>query len=108
MADLSDGGFVVPAEFRLAAHARTRGNGERTGLEIADQYASLLKLDLRGRFDVAFELARDRDFLRAHAAVQFRIFLDREIALHVDVALELAGDAHVTGAFDLAFDRDVG
>ena len=31
-----------------------------------------------------------------------------EIALDVDVALELAGDADAAAAFDLAFDRDVG
>ena len=34
--------------------------------------------------------------------------LDGEIALDVDVALELAGDAHAAAAFDLAFDGDVG
>jgi hypothetical protein len=34
--------------------------------------------------------------------------LPPEITLHVDIALELAGDAHAPAAFDLAFDGDVG
>ena len=57
--------------------------------------------------DVTFQFAGDRDLVGTHAARQLRAGLNREIALDVDVALELAGDAYAAAAFDLAFDRDV-
>jgi hypothetical protein len=56
--------------------------------------------------DVAFEFAAYDHRLCAHATSQLRTGLDREIALYVDVAFEVAGDANVAGTFDLAFDRE--
>ena len=38
-------GLLVPAEFGLASHARTRRDDQRTGLEVADQYAGLQQFD---------------------------------------------------------------
>ena len=99
---------VVPAEIGLAAHARAGRDGQRAGLEIADHHAGLQQIDARGALDIAFQFAGDRDLVRAHAAGELGAGLDGEIALDVDVALELAGDADAAAAFDLAFDRDVG
>ena len=78
------------------------------GLEVADEHAGVEQLDALRGFDVAFELAGDDDLLRAHATVELGALLDGQVALDVDVALELAGDADVAGAFDLAFDGQVG
>src|SRR5690606_8813380 len=41
-------------------------------------------------------------------AVELGAVFDAQVALHVDVALEAAGDADVAGAFDLAFDGQIG
>jgi hypothetical protein len=68
----------------------------------------LRQFDALRFLDVAFQLAGDGDVARAHAAGQLGAGLDGEIALHVDVALEAAGDAYAAAAFDLAFDGDVG
>src|SRR5690606_23316809 len=99
--------LVVPAEVGLAAHARAGGDGERAGLDVADQHAALLQLDQRGALDVAFQLAGDDHALGAHAAGELGAGLDGQVALDVDVALELAGDADVARAFDLALDGEV-
>src|SRR6185312_6517425 len=73
---------VVPAELGLAAHARTLGDAESGGFHVAGQRAG------------------DGDAFGAHAAVDLGAVLDGEVAAHVDVALEAARDAHVTGALD--------
>src|SRR4051812_35046294 len=77
--------LLVPAEFRLAAHARTRGDGERAGFELAVENAGLQQLDARGGIDVAVELAADDDGVGFHSAGQVRTGLDREVSLDVDV-----------------------
>ena len=99
------GRLLVPAKFRATAHARASRDGQRAGLQIAVEHACLKKLDAGCRIDVAFQLAANDDGIGAHAAGDLRAGLDREVALNVDVALEVAGDANVAGAFDLAFDR---
>src|SRR3546814_13484856 len=71
-------------------------------------FRSLEQLHARGRFDVAVQLAGHHHLLGLDAAAEFGALLDGQVALHVDVALELAGDADVAGAFDLAFDGQVG
>src|SRR5205814_586418 len=79
----------------------------RTGLQITDYHPGLKQIDVRGLLDVAFQLTGDRDLVGAHAAGQFRAGLDGEIALDVDVALELTRHAHAAAALDLALDGDV-
>ena len=103
-----DGGLVFPAEVGLATHARASGDGQRTGLDVAQQHAAFEQFDARRAFDVAFEFTGNDDFLGAYAAGDLGAGFDGQVALDVDVALELAGDADVAGAFDLAFDGDVG
>src|SRR5215468_3134412 len=97
------GGFraaIVPAKLGHPAHPSTGSDGQRTAFEIADHHAGLQQLDARGFLDVAFELAADRDLVGAHAAGQFRSDLDGDIALDLDVALELAGNAYAAATFD--------
>ena len=58
--------------------------------------------------DVALDLAADDHGRGIDLAGDVRALLDRDVALHVDVALEAAGDADVARALDLALDGDVG
>src|SRR5579862_1331755 len=99
---------VIPAELRLPAQSRAGGNGERAGLHIAHDDTALLQFDERCLLDVALELARDRHPVGANGTGQLGAGFDGEVALDIDVALELAGDADAATAFDLALDRDVG
>src|SRR6478672_4730972 len=98
---------VVPAEFSLSAQSRAGGDGQRARLEIADDHRGLQQIDQRSFLDVAFELAGDRDLVGAYGAGQLGAGLDREIALDIDVALELSGDPDAAAALDLALDGDV-
>src|SRR5690606_23982294 len=102
------GVLLVPAALDVAADARSGGDGQGAGLEVAVEPGAVEQLHALGRFDVAVEVAGDGDLLGAHAAVEPGAALDGEVALDVDVALELAGDADVAGAFDLALDGQVG
>jgi len=101
-------GLLAPTEFGAAAHARSGGDGERARLDVAIDDARREQLDLLRAVDVALDLTRDRDRLGPDAPRQLGTLLDREVALDVDVALELAGDADVTRTDDLTGDRDVG
>src|SRR5262249_2930432 len=96
-----------PPEFSATAHARSGGHGQRAGLEIAVQDAGIEQLDAGRALDVALDLARDRNRVGADAAGQLGTGLDRKVALDVDVTLEPAGEPHMAGAVDLAFDGDV-
>src|SRR5204863_2664018 len=96
--------LLVPAELDLAAHARTGGDGERGGLDVAGEHAGFEQVDALGGFDVAFQFAGDGDLLRAHATGELGALFDGQVAFDVDVALELARDADMAGAVDLAFD----
>jgi hypothetical protein len=99
---------IVPAELGVAAHARASRDGQRARLEVARHHRGRQQIDPRGFLDVAFQFAGDRDLVGADAAGQLRARFDGEVALNVDVALELAGHTHTPGTFDLAFDGDVG
>src|SRR4051794_39506881 len=99
--------IVTPPELRPSTHPRPRGDGERSGLEIAVQHSGRQELDLRGVVDIALDLAGDRDRLGPNAAGDFCALLDREVAVDVDVTLESSGDPDMPGADDLAGDRDV-
>src|SRR3546814_13012101 len=74
-------------------------------MRISDWSSDVCSSDL---FDVAVQLAGHHHLLGLDAAAELGALLDGQVALHVDVALELAGDADVAGAFDLAFDGQVG
>src|ERR1700704_5523155 len=99
---------IVPPELGPAAHAGAGCDCHRAGLQVADHCAALQQIDMRGFLDVPLELAGDRDLVGAYAAGQLGAELDGEIALDVDVALEIAGDPYTSPTFDLALDGDVG
>jgi len=71
-------------------------------------HAGLEQLDARAGGDVALDLAAHHHRGGVHLPGDVRALLDGDVALHVHIALEAAGDAHVTGALDLALDGDVG
>src|SRR3546814_12052261 len=80
---------VCSSDVGLAAHARAGGDGERAGLDVADQHAALLQFDLRGAFDVAFQFAGDDHALGTHATGELGAGFDGQVALDVDVALAI-------------------
>src|SRR3546814_20061278 len=103
---ISDGSSDVCSSDRdVAADPRACGDGERACLDVAAERARFEQLHARGRFDVAVQLAGHHHLLALDAAAELGALLDGQVALHVAVALELAGDADVAGAFDLAFAR---
>src|SRR5690606_28822094 len=97
----------VPAAFDVAADLGAGRNGQRAGLDVAGQHGRGEHFDLLGRLHVAVEFAGHHHLARLDAAVEAGAFLDPQVALYVDVALELAGDADVAAAFDLALDGEV-
>src|SRR5690606_15916419 len=88
--------------------ARTGGDRERVRLDVAVDRAGFDQLDPGRGLDVAFQFARHVHAVGPHAAGDLRAVLDGQVALHVDVALEAAGDADVAGTLDLALDGQVG
>src|SRR5688572_4210401 len=92
--------LVLEAEVDLAAHARARRDGDRAGLDVADDLAALQQLHALRRFDVAFQFAGHDDLARAHAAVDLGADLDGQVAFDVNIALEAAGDADMARALD--------
>src|SRR5262249_6855 len=100
--------FVTPAKLGASAHARSGGDGERTSLQVSVKDTRLLQLDALGALDVAFDLARDDDGVRTHAARELGAGFDRKVALDADITLEATGEANVARAFDLALDGDIG
>ena len=105
------GGFelvLFPPELDVASHLRSGRHRQASGFQVSDQGARLLELDARGRDDLPAYLATDEHGVRRHFAVDGSAGLDRELALHVHVALESTGDPDVPVPFDLAFDRDAG
>src|SRR5271165_1000465 len=93
--------FILPAKLDVAAHARTRGNGDRTRLHVADDDAALEHVDPFGGLDIALQLAADHDDSRQHLAGQMRSRIHAEIAVDANIALEAARHAHVSGTLDL-------
>jgi len=61
-------------------------------------------IDTGGGIDVAIELAADDYGVGLYAAGHVRARLNRQIALDVDVSLEVTGDADMARAVDLALD----
>src|SRR5262245_6820289 len=96
----------LPAELDLAAHLRPGRHGEASRLEVTDQRPGLLELNPRVRNEVTAHLAADQHGVGLDLAVDGRAGLDRQLALHVDVALEASGDPDVAVAFDLPLDGE--
>src|SRR5438270_13752728 len=78
---------VAPAEIGLAAHARTGGHSQRARLDVACHDAARQQIDHRRALDIALQLARNRDLVRADTARELGAGLHRQVALHVPVAL---------------------
>ena len=106
--DAAEPALVAPPELDAAPHARARGDGERTRLEIAGENPRLEQFHPRGAADVAVELAAHRHRFGGHPADHLGSGFDGQIALHVHVALKAAGDADVARSLDLALDRESG
>src|ERR1700733_9037900 len=100
--------LVFPTEFDVPAHARTRCNGDRSGLDVAHDDAALLNVDALGVFDVALKFAADHDNGGQHLARQMSSRLDAEVAVDAHVALEASRHAHISRTFDFAFDVQIG
>src|ERR1035437_5557752 len=96
-----------PAELDLAAHPGTGRHGQRVRAQVAVENPGREQLHARGPVDVAVDLTADRYGARTHPAGERRARIDREVALHVYVALEASRDSHVAGALDLALDREL-
>src|SRR5258708_13674822 len=91
----------------MTAHARAGRNGDGVGLDVPDDHARGGDIDVVGA-DVAGQLAAHGDRGRAYLTLVLGTGLDTQISLDLHVALEGAGDAHVSGAGDLALDRQAG
>src|SRR5262249_54468221 len=100
--------LAVVAKLDLAAHARAGGHGQRARLDVAVDDARLEQLDPLGVLDVADQLTGDADHAGLYVPFQARGGIERHVTLDLHVALELAGDAHVTGTDDLALDGQIG
>jgi hypothetical protein len=98
----------VPTSSGRASRSRHSRDGEHGRTDIAVDRSRLEQLDARAGVDVAVHLAAHDDHGRGDLAGDVGPLLDGHVALDVDVALEPPGDAHVSGTFDLALDRDVG
>src|SRR5687767_11527131 len=97
---------LVPAELGAAAHARAVRDRQGSCADVAVHDPALVQLDALRAFDVALDFAGDDDRACAHGAGKMRTGLDRQGAVNVDVALELARNTDVAGAVDLAFEAE--
>ena len=88
----------------LAAHARAVRDRQGSRADVAVHDAALVQLDALRPLDVSLDLARDHDRACAHGAGEMCAGLDGQRSVDLDVALEAAGDPHMAGAFDLAFE----
>jgi hypothetical protein len=82
--------------------------GDRARLDVADHGAGGDHVDLAALSTLPSSSPAITTFSARTLPVSFAPAFDGEVALHVDVALELAGDADAARAFDLAFDGDFG
>src|SRR5271168_901272 len=99
--------LVFPTEFDMPAHARTRGNRDRSGLDVAHDDAALLNIDPLGTFDVALKLAANHHDGCQHLARQMRSRLDAEVAVDAHVALESSRHPHISRTLDFALDVQI-
>src|SRR5262249_51991015 len=92
----------------LPAHAGAGGDGQRARLHVPADDAALEQLHPLGVLDVALELPTHGHSLGPHLPIDIGAGIDGEVAVHLHVALEAAGDAYVAGADDLALDGEIG
>src|SRR5579863_7423504 len=99
--------LVFPTEFDVATHARTGGNRDRSGLDVAHDDAAFLNVDPLGIFDVALKLAADHHDGGQYLAGQMGSGLDAEVAVDAHVAFESSRHAHISRTFDFALDVQI-
>src|SRR5579863_6233067 len=99
--------LIFPTEFDMPAHARTRRNRDRPGLDVANDDAALLNVDPLGVFDVALKLAADHHDGGQYLARQMGSRLDAEVAVDAHVAFESSRHAHISRTFDFALDVQI-
>jgi hypothetical protein len=97
----------VPAEFDLAAHARSRCHGQGTRLEISHQQTRLQKFHTGCCVDVPLNLAGNYYGLSPNLSADMGALFYRQITFNVDIPLEAAGDADVACPFDFPLDGQV-
>jgi hypothetical protein len=94
----------IPAEFDLAAHARSRCHSQGTGLEVSDQQAGLQKFYSGCSVDVSLNLAGNYYGLSPDLSADMGALFYRQITLNVNIPLEVTGDPDVACPFDFPLD----
>jgi hypothetical protein len=94
----------VPAEFDLAAHARSRCHGQGTRLEVSHQQTRLQKFHSGCGVDVSLNLAGNYYGLSPDLSADMGALFYRQITLNVNIPLEVTGDPDVACPFDFPLD----